>query len=504
MTFNKKLVFFTAFPLVFDCLVLYGLSITVTHSAFFFTILKIIMFGIPFMCCKNIRALSYMYALFVYIPSLMNVLHMLMMHAEMNACSLYIMLASNPSEIQEFIQHFFSYKIMLCSAIFAIVIYLFIKFSRAYRQQNKFSQRNKVVLLSVFFMAYFGFAFGNSNYSNSFDKIIRAMYEYNRDRLRNRRIIQNRDQINYGKVSSEISDDMPQTYIVVFGESVDRKHMSLYGYNRVTTPNFNGLRSELKVFDNVRSSFASTILALKGSLAFDNDINKGDIVSFLNKAGFKTFWISNQFVIERDDGIFNVEAELATGFSVFKNASHQRGSRQSMHDDCLLEPLKVALKEPDKKKVIFIHLLGSHIYYSQRYPKSYDKFTSPGMTRRAREVAEYDNSILYTDYVLSQIIDLLKTRKGEVSFMLYISDHGEDCYDCEGSIHTHFENKECDHMYEIPAVIWLSDEYKDIRKDFIDSWNLHKPYKTRNMIHSILDLIGLNNEFIDKKRSLFR
>ena len=100
-------------------------------------------------------------------------------------------------------------------------------------------------------------------------------------------------------------------------------------------------------------------------------------------------------------------------------------------------------------------------------------------------------------------LDLLKSKKDEITCMLYLSDHGEDCYDEPESTHMHAGSRSAPrpHVYDIPLIVWASEEYKKLVD--IESWDTDKKYTTSDMIHSILDLIGLEGEYIDRKKSLF-
>lgn len=494
-----KLLFFVAFPLVSICLSIYTCSMFPTKSAALITIVKIVLFLIPFLCMKNLKMLVVVYLIFVYFPALLNILHIFILKAEISPSSLMIMFSSNLDETKEFIEHFVSWKVIVTILVFIITGICFLKFSKKVRLNNKICDPK--IYLPIFVIGYLCIAINNENYSNPLDKIIFSAYWYNVDKIRCEKVLSERANKSYGDIKSVINSSKKQTYVIVLGESVNRYHLSLYGYERKTTPNFDSYRSDLEIFTNVKSSYATTIDALKGVLTFDRDIAKGDIVSFLNKAGFKTFWISNQFAIEKSDGIFGTEARLTSGFFVFKNNYHHRGGRSSAYDEVLIDPFKNALNYDADKKVIFIHLLGSHIDYVKRYPKIFDKFTSPEMTKCSKEVAEYDNSILYTDYVLNKILNELRARKDEITAFIYFSDHGEDCRDCKESIHTH--NEGIEFCYEIPMILWLSDEYQKIRPEFKKLLDCNKHYQTGVMIHSLLDLIGLRNEYIDLKKSLF-
>lgn len=496
------LLFFIMFPVCADCITVYCLQIAYGYSALVFSIVKIFVYCALFLAVKNMRVCAFFYIALFYFPSLVNVLHMMILRAEINAYSIYLAFISPRDEIREFVASFLNWRIVLVSMMYVLISTLFVAFVNTYKNICIVLSKKMRFSWALFFSSvYMCIAFGNENYSNSIDKIIRAIYEYNRDKIRTSRILTERKQINYGKILSKVKEDKPQTYIVIFGESVDRKHMSLYGYYRTTTPYFDSIKDKLVIFKNVRSAYASTILALKWSLAFNGDLYNGDIVSFLNAAGFKTFWISNQYVIEKDDGIFSIVARLTNGFYVFKNAAHQRGCRSSTYDECLVPYIEKAVNDEHNKKVIFIHLLGSHQKYKMRYPARFDVFSESKMSARSLDVAYYDNSIRYTDYVLKSIIDILQKRIGEIIGMVYFSDHGEDCYDNPHSIHSHCDCINCQHMYDIPMIAWGNEEYIKLKN--LKKCDTNAEYSTKNMIHSLLDFFGLENRFIDHKKSLF-
>jgi heptose-I-phosphate ethanolaminephosphotransferase len=90
------------------------------------------------------------------------------------------------------------------------------------------------------------------------------------------------------------------------------------------------------------------------------------------------------------------------------------------------------------------------------------------------------------------------------SFVLYFSDHGEDVSEDPSSPHSHVESLSTPAMFDIPFIIWYSDEYKKKNKQFINKWNIGKEYKTNFLIHSIIDLSRLTSSEFDSKKSIFR
>jgi heptose-I-phosphate ethanolaminephosphotransferase len=159
----------------------------------------------------------------------------------------------------------------------------------------------------------------------------------------------------------------PQTYVIVVGESLNRNHMSLYGYDRETTPNLNRLSSEFIKFDNVVSAFAQPRPSLSVSLTEADTVNgltEAKAISLLGamkKAGFKTWWISNQQPLRKPT---TAMAALADVEHFISHDFH--GVEVNRYDGYLLPSVKAAIADKAPHKVIFVHLMGSHLQYTNR------------------------------------------------------------------------------------------------------------------------------------------
>ena len=301
-----------------------------------------------------------------------------------------------------------------------------------------------------------------------------------------------------------LSKQNSQTFIFVIGESVDRKHMGIYGYTfNNTTPRFNNMQHELYVFNNVTSCDIWTSSVLSKIFVFDKFKN-GNIISLFKQAGFKTYWISNQYSTGKYDTTASFLSKLCDS-CIFITNSDALWFLKSNYDENLLPHIEDALNDKIDKKVIFVHLIGSHTNYKNRYPKSFKVFKMHDIKyseKKAKTVAEYDNSILYTDYVLTEILNLLKSQN-TYSAMIYMSDHGEDVYDTKESICGRSSNK-TNNMDEIPFVIWVSEQYKNDNINFIKNWNFDKKYSSENFAHSISDLFRISHEKFNASKSIFR
>lgn len=260
----------------------------------------------------------------------------------------------------------------------------------------------------------------------------------------------------------------PQTYVIVVGESLNRNHMSLYGYGRDTTPNLNRLSSEIIKFDNVVSAFAQTSPSLSVSLTEADTVNglrEADAISLLGamkKAGFKTWWISNQQPLRKPT---TAMAALADVEHFISHDFH--GVEVNRYDGYLLPSIKKALADNALHKVIFVHLMGSHLQYKNRYPADQALFKGEeGVQAYVKNPSDseldyinsYDDSVHYTDSVLGEILTQLKATKG-IAALSFFADHGEEVFDSK-DFKGHGPDGVTHNMLEIPFVFWRNKAYQ--------------------------------------------
>ncbi len=442
---------------------------------------------------KKIITWSY-FALF-YLPTIIDVLHIFVFGGQINIFSIKAILDTNPKEAAEFIVHFSNVKSLLFLTSIIGISWFLIKKVIKYRKKHQLSKLWNFAFFVGFAISCFTF----STYKPTFLRIVLSCASYYQELDFIRQCKEKRPSLNYGKISSFLEKDVPQTYVIIIGESATRDHLSLYGYSRKTTPLCDSIKNELHVFDNIQSAHCQTLLVLQEALVLD-DFSKGDVISFFKQAGFKTFWLSTQFNGGHFDNLIAIIAQQADvcKFITSKDATETNGK---CFDELLIPHFQNALNDTCEKKVIFLHLIGSHAMYENRYPKSF-KYFSDNSCRIKQTIAEYDNSIAYTDSIIYKCIQLLKKQQ-VCSYLLYLSDHGEDVRDADDCCFCHTETSKTPMMSAIPFFVWTSEKYKSLNKDFIESWDLHRHYKTNNLTHSILDLSRFKNENIDKNKSAF-
>jgi len=347
----------------------------------------------------------------------------------------------------------------------------------------------------------------NSEHKESF-RVIDFFIDTKNQYIKNIETFQKLQEMRNKKISDFNASKVEkgETYVVIIGESLNKRHMGLYGYFRNTTPNLSKLyqNGEILKFNNIYSCHTATIDVLARALTQANQKNKKDyydslsIMNILNKSGFETHWFTSQ----RSYGIYdNVFTAIAKTADDFKPAGVIR------YDEKLLPKLKNVLKrKTNKNRIIFLHLFGNHWTYSDRYPKKYNYYKKAltigeigeeGIKRN--NINQYDNSVLYNDYVVSSVIKELKKIKG-VAGLIYMPDHSEDVL--RGRAHTpaHFTYD----MTQIPIIMWFNSKYKNRYKDKYK--NLRKHINTlfcNDMLYdTIIDITNIKTKYYNKQNAL--
>ncbi|HFN5908510.1 TPA: sulfatase-like hydrolase/transferase [Escherichia coli] len=241
-----------------------------------------------------------------------------------------------------------------------------------------------------------------------------------------------------------VRDTGIDTYVLIVGESVRVDNMSLYGYTRSTTPQVEAQRKQIKLFNQAISGAPYTALSVPLSLTADSvlshDIHNypDNIINMANQAGFQTFWLSSQSAF-RQNGTAVTSIAMRAMETVYV-----RG-----FDELLLPHLSQALQQNmQQKKLIVLHLNGSHEPACSAYPQSSAVFQP-----QDDQDACYDNSIHYTDSLLGQVFELLKDRRASV---MYFADHGLERDPTKKNVYFHGGREASQQAYHVPMFIWYS------------------------------------------------
>jgi len=256
-----------------------------------------------------------------------------------------------------------------------------------------------------------------------------------------------------------LASKAPGTVILIIGESASRNYMKVY------TPSFpfdntpwlseklNNSDSGFINYTNVYSSWSQTVPVLQRALTEQSQYNgkeffdSASILDVAKKAGYETWWFSNQGRYGQYDSAITLVAKTAD-HAYWTDDSYTFTDK---YDEALLPYLTQI--DPSKNNFIVLHIMGSHIYYHNRYPANFDKFQTTEEDSRATSTPSYANSILYTDYVVSQVFDYAQKHLN-LQAMVYFSDHGENLEISHNPDVFSFD------MVRIPFWVYLSPQYQ--------------------------------------------
>lgn len=300
-----------------------------------------------------------------------------------------------------------------------------------------------------------------------------------------------------------------EIYVLVIGETGRAMEWSLYGYERETTPLLQRLDGIIHFTDVVTQSnntHKSVPIILSGASAenYERIYTEKSIMSAFKEAGFRTMVVANQKLTLSMMIDFYQEADIFIDTSL----EQKEGFFTSKPDAILLPYLKREIEESQDDLLVVLHTYGSHFKYNQRYTDRFaywtpDKIESISSSYLKELRNAYDNTILYTDYILNEVISALEQSKACTS-MFYLSDHGEDLFDDSRKRYLHASPIPTYYQLHIPYVLWFSEKYINTYpinyKAALD--NQHRPVSTNSVFHTLLDLAGIQTVYKDSALSV--
>ncbi|PIQ14793.1 MAG: hypothetical protein COW67_11895 [Flavobacteriales bacterium CG18_big_fil_WC_8_21_14_2_50_32_9] len=485
------------------------------------------------------KKLSSIYVRFIYLSTLVitffEVAYVSIYKERITPSTAFILIETNPSETSEYLKEYFNTEIFIWLLILLIPsVFILIGVNKAIQQYTLkssfkaiFNDLHKLALFietlwvktqnSIWKKLALGLVLlviGTAVYFNSNHHKYHAVFQifngyekYKTEVEKYKNFFGSSQKSNLLKTVVKKEDSLKETIIIIIGESTTKHHLGIYGYHRNTTPNLENLRSELLVFNDVISPHTHTIPALGKVLTFATTANPeakehGSLVQLVKAAGYKTSWISNQIPIGINETMVSILAQAAD-YSYYTNLGGEQELRSL--DERVLPILAKSLKKNDTKKVIFVHLLGTHTQYKNRYPENFNQFkdipSTPFGTQQAFDaINQYDNAVLYNDFIISEIITLLKANAipNEKQQLLFFSDHGEDVYQTV-DFNGHSEAIGSYPMFEIPFVFW-SNQKSELEKY---SPFTNRKYMTDQLIFSIADLLNISFDGMQEENSIF-
>lgn len=459
-------------------------------------------------CSSKKEKIIYIVLLIIsIIPGAIYIAYLLFAHVLLGGDSVTSLFETNPDESKEFVANYMSVWVNVAIGIYATIPAIMIWKMKAFaplkiREHKKLFISSIIALACIFAIPQLAKSVYILNFYKTFVLYkVRLNYE--------EKAIAERQQKPY-EVTETVVDSIPQTIIVVIGESLTRNHMGLYGYSRQTTPLLSQKLSNLYVYTDVVSPQVHTIPVIRSLLSFIDKENpdyytaKPSLFELFNRAGYETYFISNQ----------PFGGNFKTSYDDLLNlAQHKYDmSKQKKNDDVLLPEIKKILDSSDKvkNKIIVVHLVGNHMAYEFRYPASFNKFDykkdnlvsdAPYRDAKAKkDIDYYDNSVLFNDYIISSMIDMLAEKKGEETSLIYMSDHGEELFD-KREFAGHAYEKVSKYMCEIPFIVWVSDSFRDMNPNLV--FETKRAFSSNDFLYSLTNFAGLEYKDYVPEKSLF-
>ena len=316
-------------------------------------------------------------------------------------------------------------------------------------------------------------------------------YTVNTGRYFYQQYLLNRDEILLPDAT--ITTEDREVVVLVIGESARRDHFSLYGYSRQTNP--------LLERDSVTTlvAEASATFTTDGVKAIVDHKATDDLYeilpNYLHRMGVDVVWRSTNW----GEPPLHIEKEY--NHSALKSRYPDANGK---YDGILLEDLKEEIEACESNKVLIVlHTSTSHgPEYYDKYPSEFKKFTpvctTVEMSKADRKELNnaYDNTILYTDYLLHSVIEVLREIDDARSTMIYISDHGESLG--EDNLYMHglpmmIAPKE---QLNIPFIVWCSDREQKI-KPLSKVGHYH-------VFHSVLNFLHIDSPIYNESHNIFK
>jgi lipid A ethanolaminephosphotransferase len=301
----------------------------------------------------------------------------------------------------------------------------------------------------------------------------------------------------------------PVLMVIVAGETARAANWSLGGYGRETNPKL--AKRDIVYYPNATSCGTATATSLpcmfspltRADYSYEGGIGTENLVDVLSHAGFQVEWWDN------NTGHKDVAARIPS--RMMTSADGAEFCQPECIDGVFLKSLQAKADTITEDTVIVLHQIGSHgPSYWLRYPADREIFAPACKTEELTEcsteeiVNAYDNTIAYTDFFLSQVIDLLDASDRVTPAMYYVSDHGESLG--EGGLYLHgtpyFMAPEF--QTHVPMVIWMSDRFRDslaLDKGCLAQASTN-PVSHDNMFSTVLGMLDVTTSALDASLDL--
>lgn len=434
------------------------------------------------------------------------------------------MMQTDPAEVRDLI----SPRFLLWTSVFVILpILLILKMNIAYESISKTllkklasSVVSIAIIGSLLFVYYVDFAAifrehrdlkGMISPQNAFA----ATSSY----FHKRAPKENLPLIRYGEDAHLVEDTStqkhPKLMVLVVGETARAESFSLNGYTKNTNPE---LSKQTGIMNYTQVSSCGTATAVSVPCMFsgmprteyDEQLasHREGLLDIAQRAGYKVTWIDNNSGCK---GTCNRVEQYTIPESLKQEWCKDGECLDGILLDSLKQYISTIPKNDTSPRLIVLHQVGSHgpAYY-KRAPKEFQKFKPTCDTNaiqgctREELLNSYDNSIIYTDHVLNQVIEILKAQTQYRTGFWYLSDHGESTGEHGMYLHGAPYSIAPTQQTHVPMLMWFSESWKQAN---VSQVNCLAQQKTKslsqdNLFPSLLSLLGVRTQVINPNNNM--
>ena len=319
-------------------------------------------------------------------------------------------------------------------------------------------------------------------------------------------------------IPSDLKDSKPSNIVLIIGESFNKYHSQLYGYEKKNTPRQVKMEKSgrLVKYSDVMAPWNLTSFVFKHLMTTYCVGDEGDWCDYplfcqlFRKAGYQVNFLTNQFLPHAKDAIYDFSGGFFINDEMLSKVQFDiRNEQTHLWDEDLLKDYARLVAPPEGvvdtasvPSLTIFHLMGQHVNYRIRCPKQKMKFFAsdydcPQNTQKEkRNIAYYDCAVWYNDSVVGAIVDRFKY---DDAIIIYFPDHGDEVYG-PGSLHhcgrnhtTNITKNIAQQEYEIPMWFYCTKKYANRHPDVVTAIRKakNKPFMTDAMSHLLLGLGGI-------------
>ena len=307
---------------------------------------------------------------------------------------------------------------------------------------------------------------------------------------------------------------LPKLMVLVVGETARAENFSLNGYSKNTNPKL----SQQDILNFSRVSSCGTATAVSVPCMFSGMPRKEyeerlashreGLLDIAQRAGYQVTWIDN------NSGCKGT-CDRVNQFKIPEPLQQKWCKDKECFDDILIDSLKAYLatipQDDNRPRLIVLHQMGSHgpAYY-KRVPAQFKVFKPTcdtnaiqGCSRDAL-LNSYDNTLLYTDYVLDSLIETLKNTTKYQTALWYLSDHGESTGESGMYLHGAPYAIAPTQQTHIPMLMWFSTAWQHQAKQQVKclAQQGRQELSQDNLFPTMLSLLDVKSKVIDPNNDM--